>query len=145
MTKTNFLLILLTLILQPCYSLLAMEKLDTITLTVQTTGAKANTGQVILSLFNSSEHYLKAPYVDQKVPVDNFGKSDFTIDKLAPGTYAISIIYDENNNGKLDTNFLGIPTELTGFSNGAKSNFGPPSFSEAAIQINRSRTIVIDF
>jgi len=32
-------------------------------------------------------------------------------------------------NGKLDTNWLGIPTEGYGFSNEAKALLGAPSFS----------------
>jgi small-conductance mechanosensitive channel len=48
-----------------------------------------------------------------------------------PGTYALAVIHDENMNGKLDTNWLGIPIEGYGFSNGAKGLFGAPSFSAA--------------
>ena len=36
---------------------------------------------------------------------------------LPPGTYAVQVMHDENENNKLDTNFLGIPTEGYGFSN----------------------------
>jgi uncharacterized protein (DUF2141 family) len=48
------------------------------------------------------------------------------------GTYALAVIHDENMNGKLDTNWLGIPTEGYGFSNDAKAMLGPPSFSAAS-------------
>ena len=34
-------------------------------------------------------------------------------------------------NGRLDINWLGIPTEGYGFSNDAKAMLGPPSFSAA--------------
>lgn len=47
---------------------------------------------------------------------------------LAPGDYAVSLIHDENGNGKLDTNFLGIPTEGVGFSKNPKLSFGPPTY-----------------
>jgi uncharacterized protein (DUF2141 family) len=47
------------------------------------------------------------------------------------GTYALAVIYDENMNGKLDTNWLGIPIEGYGFSNDAKGLFGMPSYSAA--------------
>ena len=40
-------------------------------------------------------------------------------------------MHDENRNGKLDTNFLGIPKEGVGASNNPKSRFGPPSFEES--------------
>jgi uncharacterized protein (DUF2141 family) len=48
------------------------------------------------------------------------------------GTYALAVVHDENMNGKLDTNFLGIPTEGYGFSNDAKGVLGAPSFSAAS-------------
>jgi len=50
---------------------------------------------------------------------------------IPPGTYAIAVIHDENMNGKLDTNFFGIPTEGYGFSRDATAVFGAPSFSAA--------------
>jgi len=55
---------------------------------------------------------------------------------IPPGTYALAVIHDENMDGKLDTNQLGIPKEGYGFSNDAKAWFGPPSFSAAIFQYN---------
>jgi len=51
---------------------------------------------------------------------------------IPPGTYALAVIHDENMDGKLNTNWLGIPTEGYGFSNNAKGLLGPPSFSAAS-------------
>lgn len=51
---------------------------------------------------------------------------------IPSGKYAMAVIHDENMNGKLDTNFLGIPTEGYGFSNDAKGALGAPSFSAAS-------------
>jgi len=51
------------------------------------------------------------------------------------GTWAVLAYHDENGNKKLDTNFVGMPTEGYGFSNGAKARFGPPSFKDAAIAV----------
>jgi uncharacterized protein (DUF2141 family) len=51
---------------------------------------------------------------------------------IPPGTYAIVVIHDENMNGKLDTNVLGIPTEGYGFSRDAKAPLGVPTFSAAS-------------
>ena len=53
---------------------------------------------------------------------------------IPPGTYALAIIHDENMNGKLDTNWLGIPTEGYGFSNDVKALLGVPSLSAASFQ-----------
>jgi len=46
--------------------------------------------------------------------------------------YAVSVFHDENYNGKLDTNLLGIPREGVGASNDARGNFRPPKFGAAA-------------
>lgn len=54
---------------------------------------------------------------------------------LAPGRYAFFAMHDANGNGDLDRNFLGIPTEDYGFSNGARGVVGPPSFDAAAITV----------
>ena len=42
------------------------------------------------------------------------------------------MIHDENDNHKLDTNWIGIPTEGYGTSRDAVGKFGPPSFKDAA-------------
>ena len=55
-----------------------------------------------------------------------------TFEDIPPGTYAIAVIHDENMNGELDTNWLGIPSEGYGFSNDAKALLGAPSFSAAS-------------
>lgn len=53
---------------------------------------------------------------------------------IPPGTYAMVVIHDENMNGKLDTNALGIPREGYGFSKDAKKFLGTPSFSAASFK-----------
>lgn len=60
----------------------------------------------------------------------------------APGTYAIKVFHDVNDNGKLDTNWLGIPTEPYGFSNDAMGMFGPPSFEQASFKVGAGTTTV---
>ncbi len=50
---------------------------------------------------------------------------------VAPGTYAISLVHDENSNGKLDTSMM-IPNEGFGFSRNPTVTFGPPKFKSAA-------------
>ncbi len=57
-------------------------------------------------------------------------------ENIPSGKYAIAVIHDENMNGKLDANLLGIPTEGYGFSNNAKGIVGAPSFSAASFPYN---------
>jgi uncharacterized protein (DUF2141 family) len=63
------------------------------------------------------------------------------IGDLPYGTYAISVLHDENANGKLDTNFLGIPLERLGASNDAPFQFGPPSWQDARFALDRKKVL----
>ena len=54
---------------------------------------------------------------------------------LTYGRYAISAFHDENDNRKLDTNFLGIPKEAVGASNNAKGTLGPPKWKDAVFEL----------
>lgn len=55
-------------------------------------------------------------------------------DGLSPGSYAVSILHDENRNDRMDS-FLGVPREGFGFSGNAAPLFGPPNFEKAAIEL----------
>jgi uncharacterized protein (DUF2141 family) len=68
------------------------------------------------------------------------GHATCQFENIPSGTYAVSVFHDENSNGKLDTNFLGIPREGVGASNNAKGHLGPPKFSAAAFHHSGSRT-----
>jgi uncharacterized protein (DUF2141 family) len=50
--------------------------------------------------------------------------------------------HDENGNGRLDKNVLGVPTEGTAFSRDAKGHFGPPSFNDAAFSAGAGKTVL---
>jgi uncharacterized protein (DUF2141 family) len=51
---------------------------------------------------------------------------------LRPGTYAAGAFQDENSNGRLDRNWMGMPREPWCVSRGARGSVGPPSFSSAS-------------
>ena len=53
---------------------------------------------------------------------------------VAPGVYALSVIHDENGNGRLDR-FLAIPREGFAFSRNPRLRMGPPRFEEARFEI----------
>lgn len=63
------------------------------------------------------------------------GEHVIRVQGLVPGTYALSVIHDENGNGKLDT-FAGIPREGFGFSNNPGLGFGPPRFTAAQFALS---------
>jgi uncharacterized protein (DUF2141 family) len=57
------------------------------------------------------------------------------------GAYAVTVLHDENLNGKMDFNMLGIPTKGYGFSNDAKATVKPPSFEAAEVKYSGSGTL----
>jgi uncharacterized protein (DUF2141 family) len=56
-----------------------------------------------------------------------------TFKNAAPGKVAVAASQDLNGNKKVDTNFVGIPTEPWGVSNNVRPSLRAPRFSEAAI------------
>jgi len=60
---------------------------------------------------------------------------ELTIPNIPSGEYAVAVFADMNGNGKLDSNFIGIPKEPVGISRDAKGSFGPPKFVDAAFKI----------
>jgi uncharacterized protein (DUF2141 family) len=59
------------------------------------------------------------------------------------GSYAVAAFHDENSNGKLDANFLGVPREGYGVSNDVRPRFRAPRFSEARVLVSRDTTLVV--
>jgi uncharacterized protein (DUF2141 family) len=61
---------------------------------------------------------------------------------LPPGTYAVTVVHDENDNRKLDRNLLCMPREGYGFSNDASVGLGPPSFTKAAVTLGQEDKVI---
>lgn len=118
---------------------------DSMTLTVIVTGARPDTGKALGSLFDSRESYLKRPIQEAVASIDEQGLARLTFENLAAGTYAVSVIYDEDADGELDKGFLGIPTELIAMSNNVQGRFGPPSFKKTSFEVKSNMTIELRF
>ena len=108
---------------------------------VDITSLRSDKGQVLCALFSSAEAFpTKADKAVARLTAkiaDRQATCDFT--GIAPGTYAVSVVHDENSNGKLDRNFIGMPREGVGASNNAKGHMGPPKFSTASFGYNGGR------
>lgn len=62
------------------------------------------------------------------------GEDKFHFPGLAPGRYAVMVMHDQNDNGKLDSNFMGMPIEGYGFSNNP-AVMRKPTFEEAHFEL----------
>jgi uncharacterized protein (DUF2141 family) len=60
---------------------------------------------------------------------------------VEPGHYAVAALHDENGNGVLDKNWLGMPNEGSGFSRDATGSWGPPDFDDAMLVLPADRVV----
>lgn len=88
-------------------------------------------GIVQFALFDSANAFgdFRDPVRVVKQPLD--GRESYLIQDIPPGEYALMVFFDENNNDRLDRNFIGIPKEPLGFSNRYQPK-GPPNYQRAA-------------
>jgi uncharacterized protein (DUF2141 family) len=109
------------------------------TLSVSAEGFKNTKGQAIIAVYPSKETWLqpeKAIRLQKVKPVR--AEINVKFEDLAPGTYAVSVIHDENENGKLDMRYFPIPRprEGAGVSNDARKNMGPPSWEDSRFTLS---------
>jgi uncharacterized protein (DUF2141 family) len=105
-------------------------------LSVAIEGLRSDRGNVMVAVFDGAASFRKE---GQEIAALRLAAraaaSRFTLSRLPDGVYAIVAFHDENGNGKLDTNMLGLPTEGYGFSNDARGTFGPPGFDDAKVTL----------
>ena len=115
-------------------------------LLVRITGLSEPLGQVGCSLFAGPAGF----------PMDNAGARQLwqaadakgvtcRYSDVPEGTYAVSIGHDLNGNKRVDTNFVGLPTEQWGVSNNVRPNLRAPRFDEAMFKVAAdAKDVVID-
>lgn len=62
---------------------------------------------------------------------------------VADGTYAVSVLNDENGNRMVDTNFLGMPKEDWAVSNNVRPSLRAPRFDEAAFKVVNGENVIL--
>jgi len=100
-------------------------------------------GVVQFILFDSANAFgdFRDPAMVVKQPLD--GRERYLIQEIPPGEYALLAFIDKNDNDRLDKNFIGIPNEPLGFSNGYQPK-GPPSYQRAAFVLQKGESRIID-
>src|ERR1700737_2736699 len=94
---------------------------------VQIDGLRNDKGQLMCALITSDMWPSKREQSVARSKSDiQHGQAVCDFSGVTPGTFAVSVFHDENSNGKLDRNLLGMPKEGVGVSNNATGHFAPP-------------------
>jgi len=108
-------------------------------LTVEVEELRNTKGVVQFALYNKDGtipdgHYKKYFKIGKSIIVN--GKATFTFSGLPAGTYAVNILHDENENGKIDKGLI-LPKEGIGFSNYQSIGMrNKPNFQKASFELN---------
>ena len=121
-------------------------------LTVEVAGLENTNGQVCFSVFESSEGFpsdSEAVFAEQCVSAEESADEDaaplsVTFPDLSMGTYAVSVLHDENGDEQINQGTFGIPTEGFGFSRNPTVQTGAPEFYETAVFVFGDTTIQVE-
>lgn len=113
-------------------------------LTIDIPNIKGTQGILNIALYNKAASF---PKIGQEFKILKYnvalGKSSFQITDLPESAYAVAIYHDQNSDGKMNTNMLGIPKEGYGFSKNFSPKFSAPNFSDCAVKIQKDQKLVI--
>ncbi len=114
-------------------------------LVVKMTNFPSSDGFAMVAVHNNKEGYeigedLAA--ASKKIKIVN-NKAEAIFKDLPYGWYGVSIYHDENANGKLDKNMVGLPKEAYAFSNNARGAFGKPGYEKVKFQIKSPKEQII--
>ena len=110
-------------------------------LTVAVCGLRSEGGRLCVALFDSAKGFpsdASQAIVSQSLDLATIPRNQpvtLVFKNLAEKRYAISVFHDEDFDGKLKTNWLGIPKEGVGVSNNARGRLGPPKYEAATFDL----------
>lgn len=123
------------------YCLLLTQSIAAATLTIVVSNVTEAEGSVMVAVLAGEQGFKEeTPPAAALMQPAQTGEMTFTASGLDDGDYAIQVMHDVNGNGKLDSNFIGMPIEPWAMSNNARGNFGPPKWEEVKISITGDTT-----
>jgi uncharacterized protein (DUF2141 family) len=116
-----------------------------VTITVMVVDLRSNDGKVGLTLFDAEEGFPSEPdNAIRKLYIDiNNKTAQATFENVPEGKYAIAAYHDEDEDGEIETNWIGIPREGTGSSNNPKGRMGPPRYEDCEFDTRITKDLVI--
>lgn len=125
----------------------SIQKQETCSLTIEVSELRNSKGTVLFALYNREdafpdEHYKK--YFKKLTGKIVNGASSVTFENLPEGKYAVNILHDENNDGKIKKGII-LPKEGIGFSNYKSIGFSNrPTFSKASFNVLSDKKIKVN-
>lgn len=128
------------------FSALTNLMAQTAELTINISGIKEQKGSIQLGLYDNDENFPKEnlEFITVRFDADS-AMVTYVIPDLPHGDYAIAFYHDINDNGKINKNWLGIPTEPYGFSNNVRVRFSAPSFEKTKFSLVKDMEIFMIF
>lgn len=124
-----------------------VQEEGSLNVTVHVKGLKDQSGQVIALLFHDSDGFPEnGDQADQIRVVEQLpsGKpAELQFGGLSNGTYAITVLHDENGDEQMNRSLLGVPQEGYGMSMNPPLSIGAPSFEDASFTLNEDRTLTV--
>ena len=106
---------------------------------VNVSGIRNSNGSIAIGIYKDQDTFSdRKPYLAKKISKTNLknGAVSFTVD-MPKGTYGVTLLDDENNNGKCDYGFI-LPNEGFGFSNYFHSGIRSPKFRDFKFDLNEA-------
>ena len=111
----------------------AQDTSETHSITVTIDKIANSKGHILLGLHNENT-FMKGKGIQNAKAAINDGKCTYTFTDVEPGTYAIMVLHDANDNQQMDFAANGMPMEDYGTSNNVMT-FGPPQFYNAKFEV----------
>ena len=108
-------------------------------LTVTVEGIAKQQGSIMLGLFDEASYNGDGAVDGANLTVEGTSVT-VTFEGLEPGEYAVRLYHDVNDDGEMNTNPFGMPTEPYAFSNDAKGRFGPAKWDDAKFSVEAEGT-----
>lgn len=125
-----------------CFSLRAQTESGKGNVIIYISNISNSKGNVKAALFKGREGYenKKAdPFAKGRALIKD-GKAMVTFSDIPFGEYTFKVFHDENDDVKLNTNWIGIPTEGIGVSNNAIGTFGLQPYEKARFILKGTTT-----
>lgn len=112
-------------------------------LRVRIDNVRAAQGVIWVGIYPSRESFLvKEKAILVQAQVSATGTVEVLTPDLPYGEYALALFHDLNNNGELDLNWAGIPTEPYAFAKAPPSRWRLPYFEEVAFVFTPQRSFL---